>query len=160
MSMEIVEYKPIEAAIAKIQRLKGVVYEVTTSKGMEEAKADQREAAQVRIALEKTRVKLKEDVLERGRNIDGQAKPLFERVAEIENPIKEQIETQTKREEREEAARVEAERLRIVAEQEAAKKAEEARMAEARAEIKRQQDELAKAAAEQARIAAESRAKI
>ena len=56
------------------------------------AGAAQRQVAAVRIALDKARKKLKEDVLERGRQIDGQAKPLFARVAEIEEPIDAQIE--------------------------------------------------------------------
>ena len=160
MTTEIVEYKPTEAAIADIQRFKGMVVDVSTPNGLAEGKAVARQIAAVRIALDKTRKKLKEDVLERGRQIDGQAKPLFARVAEIEDPINAQLEAKAKAEEREREEKIEAERLRILAEQQAAKEAEEKRMAEARAEIKRQQNELAKAEQERQRIEREARMAI
>ena len=161
MSKEIISYNPTKAAIADLTaRYKGLVFDVTTSNGMAEAKAAYKEINAHRIALENARKKEKAESLEYGRFVDSEAKRIDEQLEALRLPIKEQIETETKREEREEAAKVEAERLRILAEQEAAKKAEEARMAAERAEIKRKQDELAKAAAEQARIVREAALKI
>lgn len=161
MNQEIVSYNPIKAAITSLsEKYSRAVFDVTTSKGMADAKAAYKDINTYSIALENARKREKQASLEFGRFVDSEAKRIDEQLEALRLPIKEQIETETKREERERAAAIEVERLRILAEQEAAKKAEEARMAEARAEIKRQQDELAKAAAEQARIAAESRAKI
>lgn len=161
MNKEIVSYNPTKAALADLTaRYKGLVFDVTTTKGMSEAKAAYREINAHSIALENARKKEKQESLEYGRFVDSEAKRIDDQLEAIRLPIKVQIETETKRAEREEAARVEAERLRILAEQQAAKDAEEKRMAEARAEIAKAQAELAKAAAEQARIAAESRAKI
>ena len=161
MSKEIVSYNPTKAALADLTaRYQGLVFDVRTPKGMGDAKAAYKEINSHSIALENARKKEKQESLDYGRFVDSEAKRINDQIEALRLPIKEQIETETKREEREQAAKVEAERLRILAEQEAAKKAEEARMVAERAEINRQQDELAKAAAEQVRIAAESRAKI
>ena len=161
MNQEIVAYNATKAALADLTaRYKGLVFEVTTQKGMAEAKAAYKEINAHSITLENARKKEKAASLEYGRFVDSEAKRIDEQIEVLRLPIKEQIETETKREERELAARIEAERLRILAEQEAAKQAEEKRMADARAEIARQQAELANAAKEQARALAESRAKI
>lgn len=161
MNQEIVSYNPTKAALADLTaRYKGLVFDVTTAKGMSEAKAAYKEINTHSITLENARKKEKAASLEYGRFVDSEAKRIDDQIEALRVPIKEQIETETKREEREQAAKVEAERLRIIAEQQAAKDAEEKKMAEQRAEIAKAQAELAKAAAEQARIAAESRAKI
>jgi hypothetical protein len=151
----IVEYKATEAAIADIQRFKGLVVDVTNPSGLAQGKSALREVAAVRIALEKTRKKLKEDVLERGRQIDGQAKPLFARVAEIEDPIKAQIEAEERREEEARQAKIKAEEERLAAEERARKEAEEAELARQRAEIARAQAEIA---SKQAALEAEQKA--
>ena len=142
MTTEIVEYKAVEAAIAGIEKYRGLVVDVSTPEGLRQGKEAQREAGAVRIALEKTRKKLKEDVLERGRQIDGQAKPLFERVAEIEDPIKAQVEAEERRKEAERVAAEQAELARIAKEEADRKAAEEARLAAERAEIARRQAAL------------------
>lgn len=157
---EIVEYKPIEAAIADLQRFKGLVVDVNTPEGLAEGKAVARQAAAVRIALDKARKKLKEKVLEDGRQIDGQAKPLFARVAEIEDPITAQLEAKSKAEEREREAKIQAEKDRIEAEQRAKRETEEAELRAARALLAKQQEEMNKARLEQERIAREARLKI
>jgi hypothetical protein len=66
----IAEYQPIAAALATIEKYRGLVVDVKTEHGMREAKAVLREVAVPRIALEKTRKQLKESVLERGRLIE------------------------------------------------------------------------------------------
>lgn len=157
MTTEIVEYKPIEAAIAEIQRFKGLVCDVTTPKGLAEAKAAQREVGAVRIALEKTRKKIKEDVLERGRQIDGQSKPLFARIAEIEDPITVQIEAEKRREEEKRQAAIKAEEERIAALERAKKEAEARELAEARAKIAAERADLEKAQAAQREADAKAR---
>lgn len=153
----ITEYKATEAAIADIQRFKGLVVDVTNPAGMAEGKSALRQVAAVRIALEKTRKTLKEDVLERGRQIDGQAKPLFARVAEIEDPIKAQIEAEERREEAARQAAIDAEQRRL-AQEEADRKAAEAReLAEARAKIDAERQALEKAQAAQREVEEKAR---
>lgn len=154
MTTDIVEYKPTEAAIADIQRFKGLVVDVTTATGLASGKDALRQVAAVRIALEKTRKALKEDVLERGRKIDGEAKPLFLRVAEVEDPIKAQIDAEENRAERERQAAIEAEQKRLADEEAARKRKEQEELDAQRAEVARQ---AAANKAEQDRLQEEDR---
>ena len=161
MNKEIVSYNSTKAALVDLSaRYLNVVFAVATPKGMSEAKAAYKEINAHSLALESARVKEKAESLAYGRFVDSEAKRISDQIDEIRLPIKAQIEVETKRDEREREAAIEAEKQRILTEQAAAKAAEDKRMAEARAEIARQQAEIAKAAAEQARLAAESRAKI
>lgn len=137
-STAIAEYEPIAAALGSIEKYRGLVFEVTTPHGMKEAKAAHREVAAPRIALEKARTKLKADVLERGRMIDGEAKRIGALFAAIEDPIKAQIEAEERRIEAARQAAIVAEQERLAAEERARKEAEEAQLAAQRAEIARQ----------------------
>lgn len=150
MNTAIAEYDPIATALASVEKYRGLVCDVTTAKGLAEAKAAHKEVAALRIALEKTRKKVKEDVVARGKLIDGEANRIFALIAAIEDPIKTQIDAEERRaqEAREAAIRAEAERL--AAEEKARKDAEEAKLAAERAEIARQRAELDRAAAAQA----------
>lgn len=152
----IAEYEPIAAALAGIEKYRGLVVDVTTPQGMKEAKAALREIAAPRIALEKARTRLKADVLERGRLIDGEAKRIGALFAEIEDPIKKQVDAEEERAERERQAAIEAEQRRLAEEEAARKRAEEERLAAERAEIARQQAAL-KAAQDKAEEEARAR---
>ena len=160
MSTSIVEYSEISMVLSDLAaRYKGVIYDVSTQEGMMAAKAGKKEIATYRIALEKTRVKLKEESLKRGRLIDGEARPIEAELAALEIPIDNQIKAKERAEQAAREAAIQAEQDRILAEQAAAKAAEEKKMAEALAEIARQQAEIAKTAAEsRAKIEAEERA--
>lgn len=160
MNTEIAAYNPTKAALVDLAaRYKGLVFEVTTPKGMAEAKAAYKDINSHSIALENARKAEKAESLAYGRRVDAEAAQINAQLEVLRLPIKEQIETETKREERERQAAIKAEQDRILAEQAAAKAAEEKRMAEARAEIAKQQAEIAKAAAEsRAKIEAEERA--
>jgi len=150
----ITEYQPIAAALAGIEKYRGVVFDVATQKGLIEAKAAQREVAAPRIALEKARKKLKEEVLERGRLIDGEAKRIADKIAEIEEPLKAQIEAEERREQEAREAAVRAEQERLAAEERARREAEERRLAEERARLAAEQQRLAD---ERRRLEAEER---
>lgn len=158
---EIVSYTPTRAALADLtSRYKGLVFDVTKADGMREAKAAKKEIAAHRITLENARKAEKAEALEYGRYVDAEAKKIADQIAALEDPITEQIETETKRElhAREEAVRLEAERL---AKEEADRKAaEEAKLAAERAEIARQRAELEAKEKARLEVEAESRRKI
>ncbi len=142
----ITEYNPITAALAGIEKFRGLVCDVKTPQGMAEAKAAQREVGALRIALEKTRKKVKEDVIARGKLIDGEANRIFAMIAEIEIPIMEQIDAEEDRVERERQAAIEAEQKRLADEEAARKRAEEEKIA---AERRQLEEERARFEAEQ-----------
>jgi len=134
-SNAITEYSPITAALASVEKYRGLVCDVTTPKGLAEAKSAHREVAALRIALEKTRKKVKEDVLARSKLIDGEANRIFALIAAIEDPIKAQIEAEERREQEAREAAIRAEQERLAAEERARKEAEERRLAEERAKL-------------------------
>lgn len=157
---EITEYNPIEVALAGIEKYRGIVFDVTTPKGLKEAKAAAREIAAPRIALEKARTELKKEVLERGRLIDGEAKRIAARIAEIEDPLKAQIELEERRQEEARQAAIRAEQERIEAEERAKKEAEEQRIAAERAKLEAERAAFEKARREvQEKAEAEERAR-
>lgn len=159
------EYNPIAAVLADLtQRHKGVVFDVTQPSGMREAKAAAKDIAQYRIALEKTRVELKADVLKRGRLLDSEAKVIADKLAELEDPIVDQIKAEERRIEAERLAAIVAEQERLAAIERARKEAEEKHLAEQRADIARQQaalrEQTDKAMREREEADRQARAKI
>lgn len=143
MNTEIAAYTPTKAALADLaSRYKGLVFEVTTPKGMVEAKNAYKDINAHAITLEKARVAEKAASLAYSRFVDSEAKAIADELDALRLPIKDQIETETKREEREKAAAIEAEKQKILAEQAALKAAEERRMADERAELARQRAAL------------------
>lgn len=146
MTTSIVEYSATEAALAELsQRYKGVVYDVKVPTQLAAAKAARNDIRGYRTSLEKKRVELKADVLERGRQIDGEAKRITAALSALEDPIEDQIKAEERRIEVERLAAEQAELARIAAEEAARKKAEEGRIAAEKAEIARRQAELDKA---------------
>lgn len=161
MTTEIVEYSKTEAALADLTaRYKGVLYDVTTREGMKDAVAGRAELRDLRVALEKTRKEIKEPALRRSQQIDSEARRITAALESLENPIDEQIKSETKKKEREEAERLRLEAEKVAAEEKARKDAEEAKMATERAELAKQRAELDKANQERLAAEAASRAKI
>jgi hypothetical protein len=160
MNTEIVAYKSTEAVIADLAaRYKDAVFDVTAPDGMAQAKAAYKDINSHSITLENARVAEKATSLAYGKFVDSEAKRIAEKLDALRLPIKSQIETETKRAEREREEKVQAEISRIAAEEKARKDAEEARMAAERAEIVRQQEAIRKAEADsRAKIEAEERA--
>ena len=106
----IVEYNATEAALAKLRETyKGAVFDVTTTKGLDQAKEARKELRSLRTALELKRKDLKAPILERGELIDNEAKRITAALKELEEPIDEQIKAE---ERRREAEKEERERLR------------------------------------------------
>lgn len=115
---QIQEYTQTAAAIAFLQKkYSGQLFEVTTTKGMEEAKKARAEVKGYRVALEKLRVEIKAPALERTRLIDAEAKRITAELLAIEEPIDQQIKAEEKRKEEEKAAKARAEvnRLAVIA---------------------------------------------
>ncbi len=114
------EYSQTAAALNALRtRLVGIVYDVTTTKGMEAARRDRAEVRDLRVALEKMRVSLKAPALERSRLIDTEAKRITSELEEIEKPIHQQIKAEEDRKAKEKADREAAEFGRVLAMQEA-----------------------------------------
>lgn len=116
MTTAIAEYSPTEAALADLrQRYKDVVFDVTTTKGMEIARKGRAEIRSIRVALEAKRVEIKAPALERCRLIDAEAKRITAALSELEEPIDALIKTEEQRKERERAEREAREKERIAA---------------------------------------------
>lgn len=151
------EFSRVEAGLAALRAKHGnTVYEVSTTAGMEAAKAARAEIREPRFAVEKVRKAAKAPLLAIGRRIDAEAVRITEAILAIETPIDDQIKAEEARKvaEREAKKAAEVERLRLEA---AAKlKAEEERLAAERAAIAEERRKAEEAAAaERAKLAAE-----
>lgn len=117
MSTEIVEYSKTEAALADLNaRYGAVIFDTSTTKGMQEAIAGRAEIRGYRIDLEKERVRIKAPALERCRLIDTEAKRITAALEILETPIDTAIkaEQQKKENERLEKERIERERIEAI----------------------------------------------
>ena len=113
MNLQITEYNETAAAIAVLREKYCTVFDVQTTKGMDEAKKARAEVKGYRVALEKLRVELKAPALERTRLIDAEAKRITAELLAIEEPIDQVIKEEEKRKEEEKAAKANAEITRI-----------------------------------------------
>lgn len=120
---DIVEYQPHEAAIVDIEkRFASVVFDVSTTTGMADAKAVRAEIRAVRYALQTTskdvlvpyqaRVKEAQARVNEVKEFGGQ---LVERVLKIEEPVDDVIKAEEKRQKDEKEAREKLERERVEA---------------------------------------------
>lgn len=113
---EIAEYSQTAAALSDLRhRFLGVAFNVSTTKGMGEAKKARQEVKGYRTALEAKRKEIKAQALERCRLIDDEAKTITAALLEIEEPIDQQIKAEEALKEAEKAAKAEAERQRVAA---------------------------------------------
>jgi hypothetical protein len=151
------EFSRVEAGLAALRAKHGnTVYEVSTTAGLEAAKAARAEIREPRFALEKVRKAAKAPLLAIGRRIDAEAVRITEAILEVERPIDDQIKAEEARKvaEREAKRAAEVERLRLEAVERL--KAEEERLAAERAAIAEQRKQAEQAAAaERAKLAAE-----
>lgn len=114
MSTSVTEYSKTDAALSDLaQRYKGIVFDVTTTKGMQEARVARAELRGYRVDLEKVRVEIKSPALERCRLIDTEAKRITTALVELEDPIDETIKNEEKRKEREAMEKAMANQRRI-----------------------------------------------
>ena len=117
MNTEIKEYTKTEAALADLRsRYDGIVWQVATTKGMDEAKKARAEVRGYRTDLEKLRQEIKAPALERCRLIDDEAKRITAELRSIEDPIDAVIKAEEERKaaEKAERERIEAERVAAI----------------------------------------------
>ena len=112
-SYQITEYSTTTAALEILRAKYAAPFDVSTSKGMSQAREARAEIRGYRTALEKLRVELKAPALERTRLIDAEAKRITAELLQIEEPISQQIKDEEARKEaeREEKRKVESLRL-------------------------------------------------
>lgn len=116
MTTTIAEYTATDAALAELRtKYADAVFDVTTGKGMDQAKKGRAELREHRVALEKERVRIKAPALERCRQIDSEAKRITAELEALETPIDDQIKAEEHRKEREKAERDRLERERVEA---------------------------------------------
>jgi hypothetical protein len=102
MTTAIQEYSKTDAALADLAaRYRGIVFDVKTPTGMQEAKSARAELRGYRVDLEKTRVEIKAPALERCRLIDAEAKRITAALSELEDPIDSTIKAEEGRKARE-----------------------------------------------------------
>ena len=103
-----------EKGIAELkQKYGGVVFEVTTTQGMTEAKQARKEIREPRYTIEHLRKDAKAPILALGRAVDSIAADLTAQVLAIEEPIDKQIKDEEERKAEEKRLAEEAERKRI-----------------------------------------------
>lgn len=113
MTTSIAEYSATDSALAELrQKYETVVFDVTSGKGMEQAKKARAELRDYRVTLEKTRVEIKAPALERCRQIDTEAKRITAELEALEEPIDAQIKAEENRKAREKEERERQERAR------------------------------------------------
>lgn len=111
---KIAEYTQTAAALAELrQRMKDVVYEITTPKGLEAAKKDRRELVTLRTSLENKRKEIKAPALAHCALIDAEAKRITGEIEALEDPIDKQIKAEEARRDAEKQAKIQAEQARV-----------------------------------------------
>ena len=95
---EVAEYRATEAGLAALrERLAGKVYDLTTTAGDAEARADRRELVTMRTGIERIRKDAKAPLLAQAKLLDDEAKRITEAILEVENPIDDQIKADEQR---------------------------------------------------------------
>jgi hypothetical protein len=103
----------VRAGLAQLrERYAWIVYEVTTTAGMDEAKAARLAIREPRYSVERIRKAAKKPILDLGKKLDAQAARIEAELLEIEQPIHEQIANEEARKDHERQARIDAEMKR------------------------------------------------
>ena len=114
LPVKIAEYSKTALALLDLgARYADVIFDVSQKQGMQAAKSARAEIRLYRVELEKTRVAIKAEALERGRLIDAEAKQIKAALEALEIPIDQQIKAEEKRKEDERIAAEKAEIERI-----------------------------------------------
>ena len=110
----VAEFDKVAASIAELKKkYAGVVFDVRTAKGMEEAKKARSAVREPRYEIERVRKAAKAPILKLGKELDDRAKAITSEILAIESPIDEQIKNEEARKEREKQAKIEAELKRV-----------------------------------------------
>lgn len=108
------EYSATEKGLAQLrEELDRVVFDVSSKKGLADAKAARAQLRSLRTTLEQKRKDLKAPALERCRLIDDEAKRITAEIEKLEDPIDAQIKAQEERVEQEREAKRLAEKNRV-----------------------------------------------
>lgn len=112
--LAVARFDRVAAGIADLKaNYAGVVFDVTTSKGMKDAATARAAIRSVRVEVEKVRKDCKAPVLALGREIDARAAAITPELLAIEEPIDQQIKAEEARREQEKQRKAEAERKRV-----------------------------------------------
>jgi len=114
VSNAVAEINATETGIAELKKkYESVVFDVSTTAGMTEAKQARAEIREPRYNIENLRKAAKSPILALGRSLDARARELTERILELETPVDDVIkaEEQRKAEEKRKAAEAEKERI-------------------------------------------------
>jgi len=114
VSSKVVEYSAVQEVLSDLRSRYSVIkWDVTTAKGMVDARLARSEIRKWRTGLEKERQRIKAAVLERGRLIDTEAKRITDELVALEDPIDSLIKDEEGKKERERIAKEEAEKKRV-----------------------------------------------
>lgn len=110
----VAEFDRVGAGLAGLSKqYKGVVYEVATTMGMDEAKAARVAIREPRYEIERIRKAAKAPILALGKKLDSEAARITSELLKLEDPIDQQIKAEEDRKERERQAKIEAEQKRV-----------------------------------------------
>lgn len=110
----VAEFDRVAGGLAALKGLyAGVVYDVRTTKGMDDAKAARLALRKPRYEIEAIRKSAKAPIIALGKKLDSEAARITAEIMTIEGPVDEQIKNEEKRKEDERLARIEAERKRV-----------------------------------------------
>ena len=94
----VAEFDRVAAGLADLQaRYANVVFDVSTTAGLEEAKTARAIIREPRYAVERLRANAKAPILELGRSLDTRAKEITSKILRIETPIDSQIKADVRR---------------------------------------------------------------
>ncbi|MGH8158405.1 MAG: hypothetical protein ACREPQ_09805 [Rhodanobacter sp.] len=109
----VTEYTETAIALADLKhRFQNLVVDVSTPKGLKEAKSNVSELRSLRTGLEAKRKDLKAPLLEQGKLLDDEAKRITAEISALEEPLAIQVKAEETRIQHEELQRLEALRLR------------------------------------------------
>ncbi len=111
-------YDATESGLAQMrQRLENVVFDLTTTKGNQEARQARAQLVKLRTGIEAKRLELKRPILEQAKRIDSEAERITAEIVAIEKPLDDAIKADELRREQEKQAKAQLERQRIEAHQ-------------------------------------------
>lgn len=114
VSKAVAEFDRVGNGLADLSKqYRGVVYEVATTKGMDEAKAARVAIREPRYEIERIRKNAKAPILALGKKLDSEAARITSELLKLEEPIDQQIKAEEDRKERERQEKIEAEQKRV-----------------------------------------------
>jgi DNA repair exonuclease SbcCD ATPase subunit len=114
VSKALAEFDAVGAGLQALrEKYAGVVFDVTTTQGMDDAKEARRALREPRYEVERIRKEAKAPILALGKKLDEDAKRITAEIEKLEGPIDQQIKHEEARKAREREARAAAEAARV-----------------------------------------------